>query len=71
MVFQQVSNMIGGDSPSETELSFVQAIVAEMPLRSIMIMSQGKLKEPIIYRLIHAMNNRWLKVIFGGDVRSE
>ena len=68
----QIQKMLSGDStPTEQELWLVEAIVSEMPLRTILSMSQGKMKPGLVYRLIHAMNNNWFKVIFGGPVRSE
>lgn len=67
----QIRAMLGGDEPTKQELWLVEAIVSEMPLRTILTMSQGKMKPGVIHRLIHAMNNSWLKVIFGGPVRSE
>ena len=63
--------MIGSDSPNESELMLVQSIVSEMPIRSFISMSAGKVGEGVVGRIIHAMNNDWLKVISGGEVRSE
>ena len=68
---KQITKMIGGDSPNESELMLVQSIVSEMPIRSFISMSAGKVGEGVVGRIIHAMNNDWLKVISGGEVRSE
>ena len=70
-VMKQITKMIGGDSPNESELMLVQSIVSEMPIRSFISMSAGKVGEGVVGRIIHAMNNDWLKVISGGEVRSE
>ncbi len=68
---KQTTKMIGGGSPEGTELQLIQAIVANMPMRAFITMSGGKLSEGLMNRIIHIMNNDWLKAVSGQEARSE
>jgi hypothetical protein len=53
-----------GDIPEENRL-MMEAMVDDMPLRNIAMMSEGKVSEKNLHRLIHALNHHWLKLIIG------
>ena len=48
----------------------IEAIVAEMPLRTMVLMSQGKLSPKLMARLIHVMTGDWLKALLGLPISS-
>ena len=56
---------------SDHNKAMVQAIISEMPLRSMVSMSQGKFSFSLLRRLIHCMNHDWRKLIVGSAVKSE
>lgn len=66
MMLKQIMAMMG-DIPEENRL-MMEAMVEDMPLRNISMMSEGKLTERMLHRLIHALNHDWLKLILGSKV---
>lgn len=66
----QAEKMLG-ETAGESERAMTKAMLSGMPLRGLIMLSGGKMSEALVSRLIHAMNNRWLKVLLGGPVRSE
>ena len=69
---QQVQKMMNAQfgEPSDHNKMVIEAIVAEMPLRTMVLMSQGKLSPKLMARLIHVMNGDWLKALLGLPVSS-
>jgi beta-glucosidase len=51
-----------GDSTEVNEL-MLEAIIDDMPLRNVASMSAGKLSRKNLFRLIHALNGDWLKML--------
>lgn len=70
LVARQTSKMLGEHVDEHTQL-MIDAILMEMPLRSLATMSRGKVSESLLRRLIHAMNGSWLKCMRSDPVRSE
>jgi len=69
---QQVQKMMHSQfgEPSDHNKMVIEAIVAEMPLRTMVLMSQGKLSPKLMARLIHIMNGDWLKALLGLPISS-
>lgn len=69
---QQVQKMMNAQfgEPSDHNKMVIEAIVAEMPLRTMVLMSQGKLSPKLMARLIHVMNGDWLKALLGLPISS-
>lgn len=68
---RRVAKAFGGDSLDEAHVGMLNALVNEMPIRSLVMMSQGRVKEGAVHRLVHAMNHNWWRALVGGPVRSE
>ena len=59
-----------GDIPEENRL-FMEAMIDDMPLRNVSMMSEGKLSEKTLHRLIHLMNKQWIKALKGEPAESK
>jgi beta-glucosidase len=59
-----------GDIPEENQL-FMEAMIEDMPLRNVSMMSEGKLSEKRLHQLIHLMNKDWLKAMTGAPAESK
>ncbi len=59
-----------GDLPEENRL-FMEGMINDMPLRNLSLMSEGKLSETTLHRLIHLMNGSWLKAAKGEKCESK
>jgi hypothetical protein len=59
-----------GDIPEENRL-FMEAMIEDMPLRNVSMMSEGKLSEKTLHRLIHLMNKHWVKALKGEPAESK
>ena len=70
VVSRRVSRMLG-ESIEPHQRAMLEAVVAEMPVRNLIMMSRGKVGEGVVQRLLHAMNGNWWQVLRGGAVRSE
>lgn len=68
-VYKKANQMLG--EASEHDLVMIEAIISEMPLRSLVATSQGKLSVSLMRRLIHWMNGDWRKFVMGSAVNSE
>ena len=66
---RQARKMLGGTDAVSVQM--LNAFVNEMPVRALAMMSQGRIKQSLVERLIHATNNNWWRVLIGGPVRSE
>ncbi len=53
-----------GELPEENRL-MMEGMINDMPLRNISLMSEGKLPETTLHRMIHLMNGSWFKAITG------
>jgi beta-glucosidase len=52
--------VVGADGDAET-LNMMDAILLDMPLRSLGLMSQGKLSERAVDGLVHLINGHWIE----------
>ena len=59
-----------GELPEENRL-MMEAMVNDMPLRNLSMMSEGKLPEKTLHRLIHLMNGDWIKAVTGEKCESK
>lgn len=67
-MLKQILTMMG-DIPEENRL-MMEAMVDDMPLRNIAMMSEGKVSEKNLHRLIHALNHHWIKLALGSKAAS-
>ena len=57
-----------GDDPGESSQRMMDAVIAEMPLRNLVTMSQGKLSPALMRAMIHMMNGHWGKLLRNAPV---
>ncbi len=57
-----------GSGMSAGEIRMLETIVEEMPLRNLVMMSQGQMSMKTLWRLVHVMNGNYLKAITGAPV---
>ena len=56
-----------GDNTSEEKRIMIRAIIREMPLRNLAMMSRGKLSMKAVHRIVHLLNGNYLRCIAGVD----
>jgi beta-glucosidase len=74
LMLRQIEKLLVGDDVDdvdESRTAMMLAVVNESPVRSLVMLSQGRVKEAAVQRLIHAMNNNWWRALTGGPTRSE
>jgi len=62
LMLRQVGKMVG-DEQDEQGRHMMASIIAEMPLRNLVTMSQGRLKPGLMRAMIHIMNGDWGRLL--------
>ncbi len=62
LMLRQVSKMVG-DEQDEQGRRMMASIIAEMPLRNLVTMSQGRFKPGLMRAMIHIMNRDWSRLL--------
>ncbi|QFU75755.1 glycosyl hydrolase [Halioglobus maricola] len=69
LINKQIGKLVG-DSVTEENTLMLEAIVREMPLRNLAMMSQGKLSSKNVHRLVHLLNGHYVKLVTGAPAES-
>lgn len=59
-----------GDVPEENRL-MMEAMIEDLPLRNLALMSEGKISEKTLHRMVHALNHQWVKALSGAQADSK
>ena len=72
LIRKQMRKVFLGDGKNaENEIMFMmEAIVREMPLRNLAMMSQGKISLKALHRIVHLLNGHYLKLVAGARAES-